>query len=336
MPIIFSNPLEAPFYNSIEYISSKMNEAGQDKRPFLFGFNYELTEGFFIESPLEQSNILFQIKGAGNKSLEEKKQTTVSFNRHPISIEDYKQKFDVIHNGLKRGDSFLSNLTIKTPIDTNLSLEEIFNRSNAPYQLYIPERFVCFSPERFVKIENGIISSNPMKGTIDASIPDAERIILADFKETAEHNTIVDLIRNDLSIVASDVKVKRFRYIDRIKTRDKEILQVSSEIEGKLKHDCNSRLGDIILSLLPAGSICGAPKSATVRLIHSAEKESREYYTGIFGYFDGESLDSAVLIRFIEKKDERFFFRSGGGITAYSNCTDEYKEVLDKIYLPFQ
>lgn len=323
------------FYKDVDCIREKMNKAGALSKPFLFGINYEMSEGFFIENPLDQKFIKFQISGIGNKASELNRNIRSELGFLPISYEQYQAKFETVFKGLRKGNSFLANLTVKTPIVTTLSLAEIFAKSNAPYQLYIEDRFVCFSPERFVKIEAGIISSNPMKGTIDASIEDAENIILSDFKETAEHNTIVDLIRNDLSMVAEKVRVNRFRYIDKIETNKKAILQVSSEIEGHLPDNYQSHLGDILFRLLPAGSICGAPKKATVDLIREAEGEDRNYYTGVFGYFDGKSLDSGVLIRFIEKQGENLFFRSGGGITAYSKCEDEYQEVLNKIYLPF-
>ncbi|WP_165042638.1 aminodeoxychorismate synthase component I [Dysgonomonas sp. ZJ709] len=326
--------MSTTFHNNIDIITTKMNVSANSRRPFLFGVNFELTEGFFIEDPLKQNEILFQIKSVSNKlnSINEYPKTT--FRTKPISYDSYKEKFNIVHKGLRRGDSFLTNLTIKTPIETNLSLEDIFAQSKVPYSLCIPDRFVCFSPERFVKIANGRISSNPMKGTINANIPDAESIILSDFKETAEHNTIVDLIRNDLSISAHDVKVEQYRYIDKIKTNNVDILQVSSMIEGQLPHNYRAQIGDIFFSMLPAGSICGAPKQATVDLIKLAEGEKRGYYTGVFGYFDGVELDSAVLIRFVEKDGDQLFFRSGGGITAYSKCEEEYQEVLNKIYLP--
>jgi para-aminobenzoate synthetase component 1 len=311
-----------------------MNALGKQRTPFLFGVNYELTKAFICESPMEAHGILFaMVESVGKPPIQKK---DFVFSVHPIDAEEYRSKFEVIQHGLRRGDSFLANLTVKTPVETNLSLEEIYYRSNAPYRLCLPGEFVCFSPERFVRIADGRISSNPMKGTISSSVADAEQKILSDFKETAEHSTIVDLIRNDLSMVAESVKVERFRYIDRISTLDgDEILQVSSEIVGKLPDDYLDRLGEIFLSLLPAGSICGAPKRATVELIHQAEREVRDFYTGVFGYFDGQMLDSGVMIRFIEEKNGQKFFRSGGGITAYSRCEDEYEEMLKKIYLPF-
>ena len=86
--------------------------------------------------------------------------------------------------------------------------------------------------------------------------------------------------------------------------------------------------------MLPAGSISGAPKRSTVNTIRKAEKINRGYYTGVFGYYDGETLDSAVMIRYIENENGNYYFRSGGGITVNSNPEEEYQEVLDKIYLP--
>ena len=128
-----------------------------------------------------------------------------------------------------------------------------------------------------------------MKGTIDASIPQAEEKIIGDKKEFSEHVTIVDLIRNDLSQVASSVSVTRFRYIDEIRTDAKTLLQVSSEIVGDLDGPYLSNLGDILVKLLPAGSVCGAPKPKTLEIIKSVEDGKRGYYTGVFGVFDGNN-----------------------------------------------
>lgn len=173
-----------------------------------------------------------------------------------------------------------------------------------------------------------------MKGTIDASIDDAENIILNDPKEKAEHFTIVDLIRNDLSMVSEKVRLTKFRYIDRLKTNFGEILQVSSEIEGTLPDDFHKNLGDIIFTLLPAGSISGAPKEKTVEIIQAAETHQRGFYTGIAGIFDGKNLDSAVLIRFIEQGEGKLYFKSGGGITFQSEMQSEYDEMIKKVYVP--
>ncbi len=319
-------------------IKACMNEVGAQRKPFLFGVNFELSEGFFIVDPLKQQEILFEVNGVTNSPKGVARTDEVAsklFLPHPITYEAYREKFAIVQQGLARGDSFLLNLTVATELEMNWTLDEIFHRAHSTYRLLVPERFVCFSPEIFVRIVDGCISSYPMKGTIDASLPNAEQVILADYKERAEHNTIVDLIRNDLNRVADGVTVKRFRYIDRLRVSRGELLQVSSEIAGRLYGDYYSRLGEIVFDMLPAGSISGAPKPSTLEIISRAEREPRGFYTGVFGYFDGNTLDSAVMIRYIEQRDGRYYFRSGGGITINSDCRAEYEEVLEKVYLPF-
>jgi len=170
---------------------------------------------------------------------------------------------------------------------------------------------------------------------MDAGIENAETKLINDIKEVSEHNTIVDLIRNDLSRVAKNVRVEKFRYIDKIKTHEKELLQTSSKISGDLSADWKEKIGDILYNVLPAGSITGAPKQKTLEIIKEAEEYDRGYFTGIFGYFDGEKLDSAVMIRFIENTGDELIYKSGGGITGFSNCKSEYRELTDKVYVPF-
>ncbi|MDR2198209.1 MAG: aminodeoxychorismate synthase component I [Deltaproteobacteria bacterium] len=322
---------------SAEELFSKMNDGGRRREPFLFAVDFELSEGLFQKDPFSRNEIFFRVGERGNEvpSKAPLPAGRSSFSPRMEPFHAYLEKFQTVRAGLSRGDSFLANLTVKTPIETNLSLEDIFRLSSAPYTLYVPGRFCCFSPEIFVRIHERRVSTNPMKGTISAEIPNAREIILNDFKETAEHATIVDLLRNDLSVISKDVEVARYRYVDRLRTSEREILQVSSEIAGALEPDWPGRLGDMIRGLLPAGSCSGAPKEATLRIIREAEKEPRGFYTGVFGLFDGEDFDSGVLIRFIEESAGGMFFRSGGGITAYSDPWSEYREVFEKIYLPF-
>ncbi|MBE9488342.1 MAG: aminodeoxychorismate synthase component I [Bacteroidetes bacterium] len=312
-----------------------MNIAGAKKSPFLFGFDYELEKGFFIEDPLNQETIFWRIGNKGNYKKLKTNDKGSFFRSIPISKEAYNKKIAYILEEQKKGNSFLLNLTIKTPIETDFSFEEIFSKSNAPYNLLIPNKLVCFSPEIFIKIEKNIVSSYPMKGTIDGDIDNAENIILNDYKESAEHYTIVDFIRNDLSRISTNIDVEKLRYIDRLKTSKGDILQVSSKICGKLDPQWNEKIGDLIYELLPAGSISGAPKESSLNIIRNAEQQKRGYYTGVFGYFDGETLDSAVMIRFIENDKDKLFFRSGGGVTINSDPTKEYEEVIEKAYLPF-
>ena len=258
-------------------------------------------------------------------------------SKFPISFYEYEKKFDFLQEQIRRGNTYLLNLTSKTRIDTALSLDEIYDKVEAKFKLRYKNKddsFVCFSPERFVEIEDNKISTYPMKGTIDANKKDAEKLILTDIKEMAEHTMVVDLLRNDLALISKNVKVENFRYIDKINAGDKQLLQVSSKITGKLKENWNKKIGSIIVPMLPAGSITGTPKKSTVEILKKVEDYKRDFYTGVFGYFDGCRLDSSVMIRFIEEKNGQKFYKSGGGITCDSLAKSEYQELIDKIYLP--
>ena len=175
-----------------------------------------------------------------------------------------------------------------------------------------------------------------MKGTIDATLPYAQATLLNNQKEQREHYTIVDLMRNDLATVAKNIHVTRFRYVEEIQTERGAILQTSSEIRGELAENWQKEIGSLLAKLLPAGSISGAPKEKTVQIIQQAEQQPRGYYTGIFGIFDGEKLQSAVAIRFIEDTENGFVFHSGGGITIQSDAQEEYQELIQKVYVPLQ
>ncbi|RLZ12592.1 aminodeoxychorismate synthase component I [Faecalibacter macacae] len=311
-------------------IFEQMNKLGADKVPFFFMIDFLKEHGEVI--PL--ADLLDDIQFSMHAEKQEISHKDFLFAKHPISYEDYQKQFKVVHDNLMFGNSYLTNLTCATPIKTNLSIEEIYKLTQAKYKLNYKNQFVCFSPEIFVQIKNGKISSYPMKGTIDASIPYAKEIILNDEKEAAEHATIVDLIRNDLSLVSNNVTVTNYRFIDELITNDKTLLQVSSEIVGDLEDDFISQIGTIFDKLLPAGSICGAPKKKTVEIILEAENYNRNFYTGVFGVFDGENVDSAVMIRFIEQENNQLIFKSGGGITAKSECESEFNEMIQKVYVP--
>lgn len=312
-----------------------MNKLGKERIPFLFILDFDLKDPIILPfHEIDQEQILFDFSGTKNFSVEPELVSEIKLVRHPVTFDEYIKAFTIVMKNLRYGNSFLTNLTFPTKITLNCSLKEVFFFSNARYRLWYQDLFTVFSPEIFVKIINGKIFSHPMKGTIDARIPDAARIILEDSKELAEHHTIVDLIRNDLSMVARNVKVDRFRYLEKLSLFEKELLQVSSLISGELPKDYSQRIGDIIISLLPAGSISGAPKKKTVEIIHRAEPCKRGYYTGITGCFDGGDLDSGVMIRYIEKAGTEYYFKSGGGITVNSDPEKEYQELIDKVNVP--
>lgn len=312
-----------------------LNLLGSQKVPFLFIIDFDLKTPLICPlAEVDSNEVLYDINGRSNIWQVPHNDKSFEFNVFPVAKKKYKTAFDHVQKHISHGNSFLLNLTLPSKIETNLDLKEIFYRSQAKYKLWYKDMFVVFSPEIFIKTDGRKISSYPMKGTIDAGLPDAKKNLLKNEKELAEHYTIVDLIRNDLNMVAKNVKVDRFQYIDHIKTHRNELLQMSSEISGELPANYKEHLGDILMSMLPAGSITGAPKMKTVEIIREAEQYDRGYYTGVFGIFDGENIDSGVMIRFIEKTPDGLIYKSGGGITANSDCDEEYQELIDKIYIP--
>lgn len=380
-------------------IIDKINRLASQKEPFLFVINYQADEAFIRKlSDINPEECLFDFEGRGNLShvwketlkeeTSEKEISETIWQIEPPLYEDYERSFNIVKSNIMAGNSYLTNLTCRVPVSCNLSLEEIFHRAKGKYKLLLRRKrtqaedkahlkeenieenltpFVCFSPETFVRIKGGRIYSYPMKGTLDASLPNAEKQLMEDRKEAAEHATIVDLIRNDLSRVAENVRVDKYRYIDVLHTNKGDILQTSSEISGRLPEDYPHHLGEILDAQLPAGSITGAPKDKTMQIIQEAEGYDRGFYTGIMGIYDHGELNSAVMIRFIEeetspvdfetdgeknfkasegkgdeasegKRDEasrKLYFKAGGGITSKSDCRKEYEEVIQKIYLPF-
>ena len=374
-------------------IIDKINRLASQDEPFLFVINYQGDKAFIrLLSDIIPEECLFDFEGRGNfshawketwkegtseketwkKETSEEEISETTWQIEPPLYEDYERSFNIVKSNIMAGNSYLTNLTCRVPVSCNLSLEEIFHRAKGKYKLLLRRSenltpFVCFSPETFVRIKGGRIYSYPMKGTLDASLPNAEKQLMEDRKEAAEHATIVDLIRNDLSRVAENVRVDKYRYIDVLHTNKGDILQTSSEISGRLPEDYPHHLGEILDAQLPAGSITGAPKDKTMQIIHEAEGYDRGFYTGIMGIYDQGELNSAVMIRFIEeetspvdfetdgeknfnasegkgdeasegKRDEasrKLYFKAGGGITSKSDCRKEYEEVIQKIYLPF-
>jgi len=309
------------FVNSINNLSTK-------NTPFFFVVDYDLK--YYDVTPLDSlpDDIFYSVDGKLSKS------TKINFHKKHISKQLYKKQFDKIISNIKDGNTYLANLTSPTYIDTNLSLKEIYSQATSRFKLYYKDKFVCFSPEAFCSIKDDKIYTYPMKGTIDTKVPNALETILKDPKELAEHTMVVDLLRNDLSMVSSKVTVEKFRYHTFVDAGDKQLIQISSKISGVLPKNWRQTLGDILYALLPAGSITGTPKKKTIEILKNTEEYDRGFFTGVFGVFDGKELQSSVLIRYIEKQpDGTLVYKSGGGITLDSDFESEYQEMCDKVYI---
>ena len=314
---------------------SKINTLHKNIEPFLCIISFDKQNAFVSPlNELEKFSVKYQISEHQPPKTKNKKHTP-SFNFSPIAYSLYKEKFFQVQKQIKKGNTYLLNLTFPTPIELKSSLKEIYDNCVSKYKILFNDTFVCFSPETFVKIEGNKIHATPMKGTIDSTLENAMKILLEDKKEKEEHATIVDFMRNELGKVASDIEVKKYRYIDKIRTNNKTLFHVSSHIEGKLLPHYEGELGTILEKLLPAPSVSGAPKTRSLQIIDEVEKKNRGFYCGIFGVFDGKKFDSSVLIRFIEKSSKfGHQYWSGGGITSQSDVKKEYQELLDKIYVP--
>lgn len=313
-----------------------MNNLAMQGVPFLFIIDYEGKHAVVEPEHEVDANELkycFNEKGNATQAAYPANKD-IEWRIEPPTEAEYQHSFNIVRNAMLAGNSYLANLTCRIGLRTNLSLPDLYNAAEARYRLWMKDKLVCFSPETFVKIAQGEISSYPMKGTAEDLSPSSAEQLLANEKEAAEHATIVDLIRNDLSMVANDVHVERYRYVERLNTHRGPLLQTSSEIRGRLMPHLMQRPGDVIFSQLPAGSITGAPKKKTVEVIAEAENYHRDFYTGVMGRWDNGELDSAVMIRFIDQCHGKLFFKAGGGITAKSNWKDEYHEVIEKVYAP--
>lgn len=310
-----------------------INELAAQNVPFLCLMDFEGSEvRVWPLDEIDADQLGYHIGQYTNFTPGQQKQRIGQWEVSAPDYNQYQQRYAQVDHHLRRGDSFLLNLTATTQVKTDMSLRQLFEVSSARYKLWLKEEFVCFSPEPFVRIEEGIIKSYPMKGTISAEIPNAEQVILDDEKELEEHVTIVDLIRNDLSQVAHNVVVESFRYTELVQTAQQDLWQVSSCVKGVLQKELG--LGDVIQRLLPAGSISGAPKKRTVEIIKKVEQLPRGFFTGVVGIFDGTNFDSGVLIRFAEQNAKGLCYRSGGGITINSMPHKEYQEMIDKVYVP--
>ena len=313
----------------------QLNEWGRMQKPFFFLIDFEKEKPVAIAlEDTAQKGIYLHMDHFHNYTPDPEARATQITHKKTLPYPQYEAAFQQVQFHLNKGDTYLLNLTFPSEISLEGTLLDVFYAAQSTYKLYYKGEFVCFSPERFIQIETNQIATFPMKGTADANAPAAAQKILENSKELWEHSTTVDLLRNDLSIHAHHIEVEQFRYLDTIHTPEKKLLQVSSKITGQLHPDWQNSLGTLIWDLLPAGSVSGAPKTKTRQIIAATEKNKRGYYTGVYGIYDGANVYSAVAIRYIEKEQDAYYYRSGGGITAQSNCAEEYEELIQKIYVP--
>ena len=205
----------------------------------------------------------------------------------------------------------------------------------SPYMFYFSGTDVEVagaSPETLVKLEDGILHTFPLAGTRPRGKTEQEDLrleseLLADEKELAEHNMLVDLGRNDLGKISrfGTVEVEKLHSIERFS----HVMHIGSTVRGEIRDDKDAL--DAIEAVLPAGTLSGAPKIRACQLIGELENNKRGIYGGAIGYIDFTgNMDTCIAIRIAYKKNGKVFVRSGAGIVADSDPEKEFEECLNK------
>ena len=274
----------------------------------------------------------------GEKKIEEKGiltgEVTPLFSR-----EEYCKMVEKAKNYIREGDIFqivLSN-RLSAPFKGSLfdTYRVLRTINPSPYMFYFSGTDVEVagaSPETLVKLENGVLHTFPLAGTRPRGATEEEdqaleKELLADEKELAEHNMLVDLGRNDLGKISEfgSVEVEKLHEIERYS----HVMHIGSTVRGLIKKEYDAL--DAINAILPAGTLSGAPKIRACQLIGELENNKRGIYGGAIGYIDfAGNMDTCIAIRLVYKKNDTVFVRSGAGIVADSDPEKEYTECLNK------
>lgn len=242
-------------------------------------------------------------------------------------------------NYIYEGDIFQVVLSNRLEADFEGSLFDTYRVlrtiNPSPYMFYFSGddiEVAGASPETLVKLENGVLHTFPLAGTRprgkdmkeDLAL---EKELLADEKERAEHNMLVDLGRNDIGKISrfGSVEVEKYMSIERYS----HVMHIGSTVRGELSEEHHEL--EAIDAILPAGTLSGAPKIRACEIINELEDNKRGIYGGAIGYVDFTgNLDTCIAIRIAFKKNGKVFVRSGAGIVADSVPENEYQECLNK------
>ena len=290
------------------------------KKPLLY---FEVFETF--------SNFTPQIEPTTNYLLSEKPL---------VSKLEYSKALTQIKDKISNGITYEVNYTYPTEVISSLDEFELYQallkNQTTPYNTFIKneyETLLSFSPELFFTIKNNKITTKPMKGTVKRGLtPEQDRknveFLKNDIKNKAENVMIVDLLRNDLSKIAKtgSVNVPNLFEIETHKT----VHQMTSTIEAELEE--GTTLYKVFESIFPCGSITGAPKISTMRVIEDVENFSRDIYCGAIGLITPEETVFSVPIRILQKEntDNSYLCHTGGAIVWDSDIQDEWEETFIK------
>lgn len=256
-----------------------------------------------------------------------------------FSKKEYCSLAEKTKNYIKEGDIFQLVLSNRFEAKASGSLfdtyRELRTLNPSPYMFYLTSNkveIIGASPETLVKLENNKVFTFPLAGTRPRgkNILEEEKLereLLADKKECAEHNMLVDLGRNDIGKICkpNSIKVDSYMSIQKLS----HVMHIGSTVSGELEN--NKDAIDAIDAILPAGTLSGAPKLRACEIINELEKDKRDIYGGAIGYLDfSGNLDVCIAIRLAFKENDKIYVRSGAGIVIDSIPENEYQECKNK------
>ena len=256
-----------------------------------------------------------------------------------VSKEEYCKLVEKTKEYIVDGDIFQAVISrqFSSPYEGSLiNPYRVLRTTNpSPYMVYMKiddEEIMSTSPETLVRLENGRLTTFPVAGSRPRGLTEEEdqkleADLLSDEKELSEHNMLVDLGRNDLGRISKfdSVEVTKYMMIHKYS----KIMHICSQVEGDIRDDCDAL--SAIESVLPAGTLSGAPKIRACEIIEELESEERGVYGGALGYLDFTgNMDTCIAIRMAVKKDGRVYVQAGGGIVADSIPENEYQESANK------
>lgn len=295
------------------------------------------TLSLHINTP-ESERVIEIIKAKNQPDTFEQKLEVTQMSQN-IDSSSYIAKVTEVLNHIKSGDTYQLNLSIKFEAlfhkipDIFKFFLDLATKHPAPFYTYFKSKgssLISSSPERFIKVTDSKLLSQPIKGTryIDSNKEACEYKLKTSSKESAELSMIVDLIRNDLSefSIPGSVKVNNHKSIFQVDS----LLQMYSNVSGILKKELD--VIDLLLGSFPGGSITGCPKKRSMELIEELEPHSRDIYCGsFFVIHDKKNMDSSIAIRTGYFNNNIFKFYAGSGIVIQSKPDEEYRETLNKV-----
>ena len=335
-----------PFFEDLKFKSSNAEELPEIPLvryrlyQYVIVINHFKDELFICENHIEGVESEFEIVESLIKSKDVPSYPFAPLENETSTISD-KDYINIVKKGIAscaRGDVF--QVVLSRRFQQKFSGDEfnvyraLRNINPSPYLFYFDYgdyRLFGSSPESQLIVQNNTAIVHPIAGTFrrtgnDATDEELAEKLSKDKKENAEHVMLVDLARNDLSRLCTEVKVTRFCEVQYFS----HVIHLVSEVKGKVPENTNPF--DLLATTFPAGTLSGAPKFKAMQLINEFENDSRGYYGGCIGFvgFDG-SINHAILIRTFLSKENKLIYRAGAGIVAASNPSSELQEVTNKL-----